>query len=103
MIEIDEDQIVNSTGTLSLQKVPGKMAVIGGEIIVEMGSVWSYLGSDVLVTVVEFPNSIGDAGIASMKKFRHLASALGQSPAKCSTVQCSYICFPAIFHWELYN
>jgi len=58
-IEIDEGLIVSSTGGLSLQKVPGKMVVIGGGIIgLEMGSVWSRLGSE--VAVVEFPNSIGD-------------------------------------------
>ncbi|KAH8988776.1 hypothetical protein EDB86DRAFT_2831855 [Lactarius hatsudake] len=40
-IEIDEQQIVSSTGALSLQKVPEKMVVIGGGIIgLEMGSVW---------------------------------------------------------------
>ena len=31
-LEIDEEQIVGSTGALLLQKVPGKMAVIGGGI-----------------------------------------------------------------------
>ncbi len=61
-IEIDEEHIVSSTGALSLQKVPGKMVVIGGGIIgLEMGSVWSRLGSE--VTVVEFLNSIGGVGI----------------------------------------
>ena len=61
-VEIDEEQIVSSTGALSLQKVPGKMVVIGGGIIgLEMGSVWSRLGSE--VTVVEFLNSIGGVGI----------------------------------------
>ena len=61
-IEIDEQQIVSSTGALSLQKVPEKMVVIGGGIIgLEMGSVWSRLGAE--VTVVEFLNSIGGAGI----------------------------------------
>ncbi len=61
-IEIDEDQIVSSTGALSLQKVPGKMVVIGGGIIgLEMGSVWSRLGAEVIV--VEFLNSIGGVGI----------------------------------------
>jgi dihydrolipoamide dehydrogenase len=61
-IEIDEEQIVSSTGALSLQNVPGKMVVIGGGIIgLEMGSVWSRLGSE--VTVVEFLNSIGGVGI----------------------------------------
>src|SRR6202012_4047772 len=61
-IQIDEEQIVSSTGALSLQKVPEKMIVIGGGVIgLEMGSVWSRLGSE--VTVVEFLNSIGGAGI----------------------------------------
>ncbi|KAH8977374.1 hypothetical protein EDB86DRAFT_3092336 [Lactarius hatsudake] len=40
-IEIDEQQIVSSTGVLSLQKVPEKMVVIGSGIIgLEMGSIW---------------------------------------------------------------
>ena len=61
-IEIDEEQIVSSTGALELQKVPEKMVVIGGGIIgLEMGSVWSRLGAQ--VTVVEFLGSIGGAGI----------------------------------------
>lgn len=61
-IEIDEKQIVSSTGALELQEVPAKMVVIGGGIIgLEMGSVWSRLGSE--VTVVEFLGGIGGAGI----------------------------------------
>lgn len=61
-IEIDETQIVSSTGALELQQVPGKMVVIGGGIIgLEMGSVWSRLGAE--VTVVEFLDAIGGAGI----------------------------------------
>ena len=61
-IEIDEKQIVSSTGALELQKVPEKLVVIGGGIIgLEMGSVWSRLGSE--VTVVEFLGGIGGAGI----------------------------------------
>lgn len=61
-IEIDEEQIVSSTGALSLQEVPEKMVVIGGGIIgLEMGSVWSRLGAE--VTVVEFLGAIGGAGI----------------------------------------
>ena len=52
-IEIDEKNIVSSTGALSFDKVPKKLAVIGGGYIgLEMGSVWSRLGSD--VTVVEY-------------------------------------------------
>ena len=52
-IEIDEKNVVSSTGALSFDKVPKKLAVIGGGYIgLEMGSVWSRLGSD--VTVIEF-------------------------------------------------
>jgi dihydrolipoamide dehydrogenase len=52
-IEIDEKNVVSSTGALSFEKVPKKLAVIGGGYIgLEMGSVWSRLGSD--VTVIEF-------------------------------------------------
>ena len=51
-IEIDEKIIVSSTGALKLEKVPNKMVVVGGGYIgLEMGSVWSRLGSK--VTVVE--------------------------------------------------
>lgn len=61
-IEIDEKKIVTSTGILDLQQVPKKLAVIGGGIIgLEMGSVWSRLGSE--VTVIEFMNSVGGAGM----------------------------------------
>ena len=52
-IEIDEKNIISSTGALSLNKVPKKLAIIGGGYIgLEMGSVWSRLGSD--VTVIEY-------------------------------------------------
>jgi dihydrolipoamide dehydrogenase len=56
-IEIDEKQIVSSTGALALPNVPKKMIVIGGGYIgLEMGSVWSRLGSE--VTVVEYLDHI---------------------------------------------
>ena len=52
-IEINEKNVVSSTGALSFDKVPAKLAVIGGGYIgLEMGSVWSRLGSD--VTVIEY-------------------------------------------------
>ena len=51
-ITVDEKQIVTSTGALSLSAVPKTMLVIGGGYIgLEMGSVWSRLGTK--VTVVE--------------------------------------------------
>jgi len=56
-IKIDEKQIVSSTGALSFDKVPKKLAVIGGGYIgLEMGSVWSRLGSE--VTVLEYLDQI---------------------------------------------
>ena len=52
-IEINEKNIVSSTGALSFDKVPTNLAVIGGGYIgLEMGSVWSRLGSN--VTVIEY-------------------------------------------------
>lgn len=56
-IEIDEKNILSSTGALELDKVPSKMIVIGGGYIgLEMGSVWSRLGSD--VTIIEYADRI---------------------------------------------
>jgi dihydrolipoamide dehydrogenase len=52
-IEIDEKNIVSSTGALSFSEVPKDLIVIGGGYIgLEMGSVWSRLGSN--VTIVEY-------------------------------------------------
>ncbi len=52
-IDVDEKQIVTSTGGLELSKVPGHLVVIGGGVIgLELGSVWMRLGAQ--VTVVEF-------------------------------------------------
>ena len=49
-IGFDEDKIISSTGALSLKKVPQKMLIIGGGYIgLELGSVWSRLGSEVHV------------------------------------------------------
>ena len=56
-LEIDEKTIVSSTGALALEKVPGRLAVIGGGVIgLELGTVWHRLGSK--VTVVEFLDNI---------------------------------------------
>ena len=55
--EIDEKDIISSTQALSLKKVPENLAIIGGGYIgLEMGSVWSRLGSN--VTVIEFLDHI---------------------------------------------
>lgn len=56
-IEIDEKQVVSSTGALKLPSVPKSMVVIGGGVIgLELGSVWLRLGAE--VTVVEFLDRI---------------------------------------------
>ena len=56
-IEIDEKQIVSSTGALSFPAAPKRLLVIGAGVIgLELGSVWRRLGSDVLV--VEFLDRI---------------------------------------------
>uniref|UniRef100_H2Y7X1 Dihydrolipoyl dehydrogenase n=1 Tax=Ciona savignyi TaxID=51511 RepID=H2Y7X1_CIOSA len=61
-IEIDEDTIISSTGALSLKEVPKRMVVIGAGVIgVELGSVWSRLGTE--VTAVEFLGHVGGLGI----------------------------------------
>ena len=48
LFEVDEETVVSSTGALSLKAVPEKMIIIGAGVIgVELGSVWSRLGSKV--------------------------------------------------------
>jgi dihydrolipoamide dehydrogenase len=61
-LSIDEKRVITSTGALSLERIPKTMVVIGGGIIgLEMGSVWSRLGTK--VTVVEFLDQIGGPGM----------------------------------------
>jgi dihydrolipoamide dehydrogenase len=61
-IEVDEETIVSSTGALALKEVPEKMVIIGAGVIgVELGSVWSRLGTQ--VTAVEFLGHVGGMGI----------------------------------------
>ncbi len=56
-ITIDEKRIVSSTGAIALDKVPGKLLIIGAGVIgLELGSVWKRLGAD--VTVVEYLDRI---------------------------------------------
>lgn len=76
-IEIDEKQVVSSTGALELGKVPGHLVVIGAGVIgLELGSVWARLGSK--VTCVEFldrilPGMDGDVA----KNFQRLLKRQG--------------------------
>ena len=56
-IEIDEERVVTNTGAIALKEVPKKLILIGAGVIgLELGSVWSRLGSD--VTVVEYLDRI---------------------------------------------
>lgn len=56
-VDVDEKTIVTSTGALELKEIPKTMVVIGGGVIgLEMGSVYSRLGTK--VTVVEFLDHI---------------------------------------------
>lgn len=56
-VEVDEKQIVTSTGALELSSVPKSLIVIGAGVIgLEMGSVYARLGSK--VTVVEYLDRI---------------------------------------------
>jgi dihydrolipoyl dehydrogenase len=51
-LKFDGKNVINAREALSLTEVPGRLLVVGGGVIgLEMGSVWSRLGSD--VTVVE--------------------------------------------------
>ncbi|MCA3560038.1 MAG: dihydrolipoyl dehydrogenase [Aestuariivirga sp.] len=56
-IDVDEEQIVSSTGALDLGKVPATLAVIGAGVIgLELGSVYARLGAK--VTVIEYLDRI---------------------------------------------
>lgn len=56
--QFDQTHIIDSSGALSLPKVPKKMLVIGAGVIgLELGSVYQRLGAD--VTAIEFLDSIG--------------------------------------------
>jgi dihydrolipoamide dehydrogenase len=56
-LAIDEERIVSSTGALAFDRVPERLAVIGGGYIgLELGSVWSRLGAK--VTVIEYLDRI---------------------------------------------
>ncbi len=56
-IDFDEKKILSSTGALNISKLPKKMVVVGGGYIgLEMGSVWSRLGTE--VHVIEYLDHI---------------------------------------------
>jgi dihydrolipoamide dehydrogenase len=79
-LTIDQKVVVDSTGALALEKVPGHLVVIGGGVIgLELGSVWKRLGAN--VTVVEFldqllPGMDGEVRKEAAKIFKKQGVAL---------------------------
>ena len=66
-VEVDEKTVVSSTGALELTEVPKRMVVIGAGVIgLEMGSVYSRLGTE--VTVVEFLDHVTPGMDAEVQK-----------------------------------
>ena len=65
--KVDEEKIITSTGALELKSVPENLVVIGAGVIgLELGSVWSRLGSK--VTVIEYLPGIGAGMDAEVSK-----------------------------------
>ena len=78
-VEIDESRIVSSTGALALDKLPKSMVVIGaGYIGLEMGTVWSRLGTR--VEVVEYlPRILPGMDMEVANKFKAIMTKQGLS------------------------
>ncbi|MDC0135784.1 dihydrolipoyl dehydrogenase [Sulfitobacter sp.] len=76
-VEVDEKNVVTSTGALELGKVPKKLVVIGAGVIgLELGSVYARLGAE--VTVVEFLDHITPGMDAEVsKQFQRLLKKQG--------------------------
>ncbi|MEM1100526.1 MAG: FAD-dependent oxidoreductase, partial [Pseudomonadota bacterium] len=85
--EIDEKVVVTSTGALELPKVPKKMVVIGAGVIgLELGSVYTRLGSE--VHVIEFLDHITPGMDAEVSKtFQKLLTKQGLSFTLGAAVQ----------------
>eukprot|EP01105_Mastigella_eilhardi_P025895 TRINITY_DN7228_c0_g1_i1.p1 TRINITY_DN7228_c0_g1~~TRINITY_DN7228_c0_g1_i1.p1 ORF type:complete len:495 (-),score=132.31 TRINITY_DN7228_c0_g1_i1:123-1547(-) len=78
-IKIDEERVVTSTGALSLKTVPKRMIVIGAGVIgLELGSVWSRLGSQ--VTFIEYLDRVAPG--SDMAVSRALKRILEQQKMK---------------------
>ena len=65
--EVDQKQVVDSTGALDIPTVPGHLIVIGAGVIgLELGSVWKRLGAK--VTVLEYLDHITPGMDAEVSK-----------------------------------
>lgn len=76
-MKFDGRTIVSSDDAIAFDTVPGKLVVVGGGAIgLELGSVWSRLGSD--VTVVEFlPSIIANYDADIVRNFARLLTKQG--------------------------
>ena len=76
-VEIDEKSVVTSTGALELKSVPKKLVVIGAGVIgLELGSVFSRLGSEVVF--LEYLDSIAaGVDVEVAKAFQRLLKRQG--------------------------
>jgi dihydrolipoamide dehydrogenase len=76
-VDVDEKQIVTSTGALALESIPATMTVIGAGVIgLEMGSVYARLGTK--VTVIEYLDRIlPGMDLETAKAFQRLLEKQG--------------------------
>lgn len=76
-LEFDDSTIISSTQGIALSSVPKSMIVIGAGVIgLELGSVWSRLGTG--VTVVEYLDKIlGPMDKSTTKKFQRILQKQG--------------------------
>ncbi|MDJ0821701.1 MAG: dihydrolipoyl dehydrogenase [Paracoccaceae bacterium] len=86
-VEIDEKVVVTSTGALELGKIPKKMVVIGAGVIgLELGSVYSRLGTE--VQVIEFLDTVTPGMDAEVRKtFQRILGKQGLSFTLGAAVQ----------------
>jgi len=86
-VEVDEERVVTSTGALELTSVPKKLVVIGAGVIgLELGSVWSRLGSE--VSVIEFLDEITPGQDGEVQKnFQRILKKQGMSFVLGAAVQ----------------
>lgn len=76
-LEFDGKLIISSTEALSLKTIPKKMTIIGAGVIgLELGSVWSRLGTK--VDIIEFTKNIaGPIDLQLSKKLKQLLTKQG--------------------------
>ncbi|MBY5933837.1 dihydrolipoyl dehydrogenase [Tateyamaria omphalii] len=86
-VEIDEKIVVSSTGALELGKIPKKMVVIGAGVIgLELGSVYSRLGTE--VQVIEFLDAVTPGMDAEVQRqFQKIMTKQGLSFTMGAAVQ----------------